>query len=384
MDYKLIHKKIHGSLTPDEENRFQQWYESSQDHRAYFDRVRHQQQDGTFIKPDTSKAWKRFEKKVTPKTKIPFHWVAVAAAIVIAVVLFPVLFNNQGIPSGSPVVDSQNAEIINDAIVLIDDQGRSQLLSQEDTLTGSYFSANNERMKISSEATASAGPAAGMNTIIVPRKMQYKLQLSDGTNIWLNSATKISFPTSFDKLDSRTVKLEYGEAYFEVTSRDLAQRKNFIVETEDQSIEVMGTKFNISAYANEESIATTLVEGAVAVKGNGRSTELQPGQQSILLKGAGSLYVQKVDSSKVISWREGTYVFQEKSLAEIMRVLERWYDVEVSFEGEMAKKELFNGVLRNDQDLEVIVQILESTHKAAFELKGNSIKIRDKQEGNGA
>lgn len=384
MDFKLIYKKAHGTLTPEEEHRFQKWYKSSPGNRAYFERVRRQQQEDRFVEPDVARAWKKIEKEIAPKPLVNYRWLAAAAAIVIGVLLFPRLFNSTELPLKAPVVDLKEGALSGDAIVFIDNQGASKVINEGDRFSGSYFVADEKGLSISSIGAEESGRTTEMNSLIVPRKKQYKLQLSDGTNVWLNSQTKLHFPTNFDHAQSRTVLLEYGEAYFEVTPAEAAGGKNFIVETEGQRTEVLGTQFNLKSYPEEEYIATTLVEGIVQVRGNGRTAQLNPGGQSLLEKGAEGFQVREVDPSTVISWREGTYIFKEQSLGDVMRVLQRWYDVEVDFEGEVAKKELLTGVLRNDQELEVIIQILQSTNKAVFEFNENTIKVKDKKDGNGA
>jgi ferric-dicitrate binding protein FerR (iron transport regulator) len=173
------------------------------------------------------------------------------------------------------------------------------------------------------------------NTMSTPKGRQFRLTLPDGSAIWLNSASSIRFPTVFAEAE-RKVEVT-GEAYFEVAD-DPA--KPFRVSINNKAaITVLGTHFNINAYDNEESIATTLLEGKVQVSnllqsaaGNATVT-LQPLQQAqITPAGAGIRLINSVDPERVMAWKNGLFHFENATLAEIMRQLERWYDIEVVYE----------------------------------------------------
>lgn len=165
------------------------------------------------------------------------------------------------------------------------------------------------------------------NTLRTPRGGQYKLTLPDGTKVWMNAASSITYPASFTG-DKRVVSVS-GELYFEV-ARNAAQP--FIVEVEDRSsIEVLGTSFNINAYDNESSSNTTLIEGKVRVKKGDQSDILQPGQQARI--GNAITIAPRVDIDQILAWKNGNFNFEDMPLSGIMRQLERWYDIEVRYEG---------------------------------------------------
>ncbi|MBO9635218.1 MAG: FecR domain-containing protein [Chitinophagaceae bacterium] len=165
------------------------------------------------------------------------------------------------------------------------------------------------------------------NTLRTPRGGQYKLTLPDGTKVWMNASSSITYPASFTG-DTRVVNVT-GELYFEVAKN---ATQPFIVEVEDRSsIEVLGTSFNINAYDNESSSKTTLIEGKVRVKKADQSDILQPGQQARI--GDAITIAPKVDIDQILAWKNGNFNFEDMPLSEIMRQLERWYDIEVRYEG---------------------------------------------------
>jgi len=187
------------------------------------------------------------------------------------------------------------------------------------------------------------------NTITTPRGRQFQVTLPDGTQVWLNAASSLRYPTAFS---GRERKVEVtGEAYFEVAKN---VEMPFRVSINDKAaIEVLGTHFNVNAYKNEGAIATTLLEGSVRVAATGsKDVTLQPGQQAQIASGI--KVIENANIDKVTAWKNGLFYFEGTSLAEIMRQLERWYDIEVvyekgvpdiEFEGEMTKDVSLNGLL---------------------------------------
>ncbi|QEC45102.1 FecR family protein [Pseudobacter ginsenosidimutans] len=165
------------------------------------------------------------------------------------------------------------------------------------------------------------------NTLRTPKGGQYKLTLPDGTKVWMNAASSITYPASFTG-NKRAVSVS-GELYFEVAKN---ATQPFIVEVEDRSsIEVLGTSFNLNAYDNESSSKTTLIEGKVRVKKEDQAEVLQPGQQARI--GNAITIASKVDIDQILAWKNGNFNFEDMPLSEIMRQLERWYDIEVRYEG---------------------------------------------------
>lgn len=194
-------------------------------------------------------------------------------------------------------------------------------------------------------------------TLSVPKGGQYQLTLSDGTRVWLNSASILRYPSRFSG-NFREVELE-GEAFFEVSHR--GHHQPFIVKTPHQSTTVLGTTFNIMAYADETEVTTTLVSGAVRVDYTGKAAHqavsaiLAPGEASVLLDGV--LRKQKVDVAVATAWKEGKFYFKKTPFAQMMRQLARWYDVDVVYQGSVPN-ETFSGELSKDMPLETVLDFL--------------------------
>ena len=153
----------------------------------------------------------------------------------------------------------------------------------------------------------------------------------------------------------------YGEAYFDVSPSSEHQGSKFKVLNKSQEIEVLGTEFNVKAYQDETNIYTTLVEGVVSVSSDNESQILTPGQQTNLDVSNKNLTVSKVNVYSEISWKEGIFSFRGKSLKNIMVVLSRWYDMDVSFENKDLEQIKFKGVLSKDQSIEEILLAIKAT-----------------------
>jgi len=199
------------------------------------------------------------------------------------------------------------------------------------------------------------------NFLTVPRGGQFSLNLEDGTKVLLNSDSKIKYPIKFIKGKKREVELLYGEAFFDVSSSQNNNGSEFIVSTKTQKINVIGTKFNIKAYNEDEIITTTLVEGKVRVHNGENQILLSPNQQSKVDSKSTNIDVSNVDVLQQISWINGLFSFNDTSLESIMQTLSRWYDLKFIFKSANQKKFLFSGVLERTKSIEDILFIIEKT-----------------------
>lgn len=223
--------------------------------------------------------------------------------------------------------------------------------------------------QLSYELEGSAEGVVLYNTMRTPRGGEYRLTLPDGTTVWLNAASSITYPTAFTGA-VRDVKIS-GEAYFEV-AKD-AERP-FIVEAGTMKVEVLGTHFNINAYAGEPVIKTTLLEGAVKVRSDGREDMLQPGQQARLGRDGGMKVVDDVDLDEVIAWKNGYFLFVDADMPAVMRQLENWYDVTVSYEEGFVPRRSFGGGIQRSLPLSKVLTILEENN-VKFRVEGKSITV---------
>jgi transmembrane sensor len=217
-----------------------------------------------------------------------------------------------------------------------------------------YNGANNGEQKVS------------YNTMSTPRGGQYKLTLPDGTQVWLNSASSITYPTAFAG-NERKVSIT-GEAYFEV-AKD--KTKPFHVKADSQDIEVLGTHFNVMAYADEDAIKTTLLEGSVKVVGSGSSGILKPGEQAVNKNGELQISLAPVDEA--MAWKNGYFKFNRVGIKYIMRQLSRWYDVDVVYEGR-AKDDEFVGTIGRGENIVQALHLLELTN-VHFKIKDKTIIV---------
>ncbi len=206
------------------------------------------------------------------------------------------------------------------------------------------------------------------NQISTPRAGQYHVTLSDGTRVWLNSASSIRFPTDFqDSL--REVEIT-GEAYFEVAHN---AAKPFRIKVKDTYISVLGTHFNVMAYDNESSIKTTLLLGAVKVTSDKLSRLLAPGQQSQVNSSGSIAIIKEADIEEAVAWRHGKFLFNSADLHSIMRQIERWYDVDVSFARDMDLH--FTGQLSRNVNVSQLLKKLELTNEIHFKIEKGKITV---------
>lgn len=213
-------------------------------------------------------------------------------------------------------------------------------------------------------ATNDATVPLTYNTIATPRGGQYQVVLPDGSEVWLNAASSLKYPASFSGLQERQVELT-GEAYFEVAAD---KDKPFVVVSGQQSIEVLGTHFNVNAYRDEPATKTTLLGGSIRL--HSEETEatyvLSPGQQAI--KHGTSFQVVKVDAQSAIAWKNGKFVFNGESLESILLKVARWYDVAIEFQDEQAKEIRFGGTMSRFENISKVLNKLEITGNVQFKM----------------
>lgn len=216
---------------------------------------------------------------------------------------------------------------------------------------------------------SSAAPV--LNVLSTPRGGQYHLTLSDGTQVWLNAASSISFPVAFNGQE-RTVKVS-GEAYFEVAKRDGLP---FKVQTGKQEIVVLGTHFNVKAYPDDPDISTTLLTGSVKVTSttSGATGVLKPGQQARIINTNGMLDIQSVHADDAISWKNGYFLFDNQDIKSIMKIISRWYDVDIEYSGSPGN-ERFGGTFSRSSNMPEILTNLERIGHVHFKLFSGKVTV---------
>jgi len=213
-----------------------------------------------------------------------------------------------------------------------------------------------------------ASPAV-LNTISTPKAGQYQVVLPDGTRVWLNSASSIRYPSRFSE-GERYVEIT-GEAYFEVAPD---KKRPFFVKSAHQKIEVLGTHFNVNAYSDEENTTTTLSEGSVRIFANDTHTAtLKPNQQAILSSHS-ELTVVDVQAEDVMAWKNGRFVFNNTDIESVMRIISRWYDVDIEYKNGIPEKTI-GGDISKFEYISQLLEVLEATGGIEFKIEGRRIIV---------
>jgi transmembrane sensor len=205
-----------------------------------------------------------------------------------------------------------------------------------------------------------------INRLVTPRGGQHKIVLSDGTRVWLNSASMLSYPTTFSG-NSREVKLS-GEAYFEVAHNP---KLPFKVVSDKQVIQVLGTHFNVNCYPTETAVKTTLLEGSVKIIHETNDFLLKPGQQAVV---ANRVQIQKADLDQAMAWMNGDFNFKDDNIRSIMRKLERWYDIEVIYDGTVSDID-YGAEISRTKSLAQVLNYLEKTGNVHFKIEGRRVTV---------
>ncbi len=354
----LIEKYLDGKTTLEELKLLVNYYESYQHEHAWVEALGNEDAVRNRMLINILEELENSEKtvKVIPIYKKPLFKYAVAASL-IAFVSLTFFFKNEDTNEAEiKVVDTiikPVIEIGTDKATLTLGDGSQIALEKGTSFQRQNTTSNGE--EIVYESGKSKSDIIEYNYLTIPRGGQFSIKLSDGTQVWLNSESKLKYPVKFVEGKLRKVELVYGEAYFAVSPSSAHKGAKFMVFNDSQEIEVIGTEFNVKAYKDESNVYTTLVEGKVAISIDDRKQHLVPGQQLYLDKTSKTLLIKAVDVYNETAWKDGVFSFENKTLKEMMEVLSRWYDVEVIIENKSIENEEFVGVLRKNQNLKEIL-----------------------------
>lgn len=311
---------------------------------------------------------------IRPKPKAWRLWPRIAAAAVI-LAMFAAgfhFYNNRTLQKNMLAADiapGGNKAILtlaNGQRIVLNDAGKGEISRQ----SGITVSKSKDGELIYTVVEAEQKSAENtFNTISTPKGGQYTIMLSDGTRVMLNSASSLTFPTAL-KGPYRRVELN-GEAYFEVAKQ---KDSRFRVVSGMQTVEVLGTHFNVNAYTDEETIKTTLLEGSVKVSAAKASAVIEPGEQAVWNRSSENELIKRwVDTDKEMAWINGVFSFEGDDLKSIMRQVARWYDVNVIYEGPINEEKYFGGISRNSK-LSAVFKILE-LNNVNFKVSGKTVKV---------
>ena len=328
---------------------------------------------------DTERALGKVKNRKQVKRRGILPWIAAASVVVIAGVSAWILLSQEPDVHNLPV-----AEKFEPGKAVVTLEMASGLKYRLDTLSSVVrnnrvnvaFDNNDRVLKIKEQDSLADGATKeiGYNTINVPYGGTYTVELCDGTKVYLNSGTTLEFPSRFDgKVRSVILK---GEAYFDV-ARNVS--KPFVVEVDEMKVKVLGTSFNVKSYVDEPGVYTTLVEGSVAILRDGQpEKKIKPGEQAYYNKGVGTLSIAEVDVNEFTSWKDGLFYFKDIALEEILRIVSRWYDLEVFYMNQGAKSVIYSGKLPMYSSVEDVLRKFEISGDVRFELKGSTLTVVDK------
>ena len=328
---------------------------------------------------DTERALGKVKNRKQVKRRGILPWIAAASVVVIAGVSAWILLSQEPDVHNLPV-----AEKFEPGKAVVTLEMASGLKYRLDTLSSVVrnnrvnvaFDNNDRVLKIKEQDSLADGATKeiGYNTINVPYGGTYTVELCDGTKVYLNSGTTLEFPSRFDgKVRSVILK---GEAYFDV-ARNVS--KPFVVEVDEMKVKVLGTSFNVKSYVDEPGVYTTLVEGSVAILRDGQTEKkIKPGEQAYYNKGVGTLSIAEVDVNEFTSWKDGLFYFKDIALEEILRIVSRWYDLEVFYMNQGAKSVIYSGKLPMYSSVEDVLRKFEISGDVRFELKGRTLTVFDK------
>ncbi|MEL0454675.1 FecR domain-containing protein [Flavobacteriaceae bacterium SZ-1-7] len=328
---------------------------------------------------DTEKEWKSFLAHMEGSTdnrakvirlKVVKWAVSVAAIFILGIAVFSLYEysnpenNYQTVEASTIAPGSSNAELVlSDGAVVNLEQASKNKINE-----GEVLAENNDGVLQYTNSKEQKEIVSKTNTLKVPRGGEYQLVLSDGTKVWLNSETELTYSVPFVGKERR-VSLK-GEAYFDVApNKDMP----FIVASENQEIRVLGTEFNVSAYPSDANVVSTLVEGKVQVRSTqaGHLEFLSPNQQSIFNKTSGNMNKRTVDVYPYIAWKDGRFVLNNVTLEDFLSKMSRWYNVEVVFNDESLKSIKFSGDLPRYNDMTSILKIIEAEMSVNIKVEDN-------------
>lgn len=379
---KIISRYLEGTATPEEEEQVNRWYSSFNDEEVEIpsNSLGMKDQIDTRLKLRLKEMMDNsYEKeiKVYPLRRTLLMRITAAAAVIFIISTGTYFFLHRStdiqiVKKAKPVKDDI-VRFENKVILTLQDGSK---ISLTDAAKGEVIRQNGFTItkiadgqfvyNLLDSSDAKDSPLA-LNTIETPKGGQVRVEFPDGSQVWINASSSFQFPVLFSNNEFNTDL--NGEAYFEITPNKL---RKFRVRSGRQITEVLGTRFNISAYRDEPSISTTLLEGSIRITDlyTKKLQLLKPGQQARLNK---TLQVSDTEASEAIAWTEGYFHFNNADIKTVMRELERWYGITVRYEGELTKQK-FEGAIDKKLSLQQVLGILEKS-EVHFKVKGKEVTV---------
>ena len=370
----LIARHIQQKLSAEESVALLEWLNESEDHQRLFDHLvqAEQVQDSFefFDGLDVDAAWKKTARKTNllrvKKVAAYLGYAAALAGIVFSFYIF-LPQKQQPVQGQAGLVKAQEPPAGAEKAALKLSNGEVVHLDNNYTKISEYkgFHIVSKGGELNYAGTRFSNNRLVYHTLSVPKSGTYRLVLADGTKVWLNSLSEIQFPVQFNA-KQRSVKLT-GEAYFEVAHDP---SKPFRVEVNDQTVEVLGTHFNVNSY--DGHMKTTLLEGRVKVSNSFTQKFLAPGQEAHVLDK--EIHVKTGDLKKVLAWRDNEFYFKNEPMSEVLKDISRWYGFKIN-DGQFKDDKRFSGSISRDLKLSEVLKILHALSAYQFKFDGTSVFI---------
>lgn len=379
----LLIKKINDGLSDTEQLEFQEWLDQNETNRKIYEEFSSKQSMSNAIagmeRFKTAEALQRVNKRIGQKTIRLWPRISVAAAAIIVVTLGVWLYVASPKAEIGTMADAQDIApgkqgatltLANGKKIKLNEMGKGELAKEAGIVISKQ--ADGQLIYVISSDESNEGTNQ-INTLSTAKGETYQVGLPDGSKVWLNAASSLTYATALNRQGERRVKLE-GEAYFEV-AKD--KKHPFIVETSTQEVQVLGTHFNINSYTDEAVVATTLAEGAVKVslvKSNVTQL-LVPGQQSLTKNR--TIEVTNANMEQVLDWKEGDFNLNHVDLKTAMRKIARWYNVEVVYDANISDGIEAGGWISRDKKLSEILKSIEAVGQVHFTIQGRKIIVHN-------
>ena len=370
----LIISSLEGTASEEELLVLQKWLEESEQHFLLFHAYRQDWiQAGCVQRYQTEEAWKKVEHRLFHRMSVKhlFLWTRIAgyAALVVLMIAVGYVFMRRDQDKDQAYVVEGNIEPGGKKAILVLGSDEKVVLGDEaeETLLAGNTTVKKEGNTLVYGEKHAKETAGEYNRLITPRGGEYAVVLADGTKVWLNAESELHYPVHFPEHE-REVHLK-GEAYFSVSKQ---AGKPFVVCVRDSRITVLGTEFNVRNY-QDEVVATTLVKGAVRIHDAGRECDLTPGQQAVIE--ADGIRVREVDTDLYTAWKDGYFIYREKTLEDIMKELSRWYDFTYDCQSEELRQMTLTAKLRKFDRVEDIFDILKRTGRLDFATHGKNVTV---------
>ena len=384
MDYKneighLLQKYFSGTIMPDEQRLLDSWMKEKEEHKQLFERLRKDarfaEEYGIFREVDTTRAWETFRvKNGLGRQRRMTTWIKYVAVIALPLLVAGVwLLYPRGGEQSIPV--AQNTKIVKrevSPVLEVVGGGKVILEKEKDKMIEAGRGVDVQQssgMLVYSDSVVSE--YVDTNVLRIPKGGEFKLELADGTRVYLNSATDLRYPVAFTGPERR-VYLK-GEAYFEV-AKDVEHP--FIVVTDDVQVRVYGTSFNVNTLG-ADGVRTVLVEGKVGIRGQDLDREyvLKPNELAFYDRNSRDMKIETVDPDLYTLWRKGIFVFERETLENIMNTLSLWYDMEVFFQSESAKQLHFSGHMKRYEQIEDILHAITDATGVVFTINDRTVCV---------